>query len=379
MAIRTKQDLLDVLTRTMDSGWLDPILADADARAIYDAMAAALEQLSRDAQEACDDTTISLSSSGRGGSSTITLSRTASGTSGTIPAGYAFADARGFQAYALSDTTVGSGVTTVQVDVVTIRKTELADTVNDPLFVIAPNAPVKDGGGTNALIGQSPAPAGFPPIVSTTFTTVSSSTPIQNGSSDWLAAVGRERGQLRQASEDDTAFRLRVRNVPDAVSPKAVSQAVDGAASHVGLPPPVTVECLNMGISQQVLLDNELDWFDSVFFSGTLDTAGNADPASPGVDFMEDIQPDLVNHKTREIVSLREARCYFRISEPLLVQDPDGGGRMFMDDGFLDDPALGFSDVHDSSKLLASLMAIWEEANRKRAAGVRFDVYLEVA
>lgn len=194
MPVKTKQDLLDVLTRTMDGSWLDPIMASNDARAAFDAAATALAKISLDGQEGVDNTTITLSAAGRGGSSTVTLTRTASGTSGTIPKGYAFIDPRGFQAVTITDVVVGSGVTSIQVMVETVRKTELVDTVNDPLFVISGNLPVLDNGGTNALISQTPLPSGYPPIVSTTFTVVASSTPIINGASDWLAAVGRERG-----------------------------------------------------------------------------------------------------------------------------------------------------------------------------------------
>jgi hypothetical protein len=376
MAARSKQDLLDVLGRTTDPGWLDPILADEDAVAPVNAAADALAALSAQAQVACDNTTISNSAAGRGGSSTVTLVRFTTGTSGVIPKGYVFVDSRGFQAVSLSDVTVGSGASTVVINVVTTRKTELANTINDPGFTVGSNLPVKDNGGTNALVSSTTTPAGYPPIVGTTFFTVQSSTPIANGASDWLASVGHERGQLRQANEDDAAFRLRVRNVPDAVSPVAISQGVGGAATARQIPAPVVLECLNPGCSAQALADAKVDWFDSVFFSGLIDIDGNVLGGSPAVDFMEDVQPDLVNLKPRETVSLREARCYFRVFETGLLPDRDDG-RMFFDNAFFDDEIQGFPDIHEDTKTLGALMAVWEEANRKRAGGVRFDEYLE--
>lgn len=377
MAARTKDDLIDVLRRTMDGGYLDPILEDADAVAPINAAADALARLSLEAEEACANITISDSAAGRGGSSAVTLTRASTGVGGTIPKGYVFVDARGLVAVTTSDTTVAAGAASVQVLVQTIRKTELVDTIDDPEFSIGPNLATVDSGGTNALIGQSPAPSGYPPIVATTFTTVASSTPIDGGASDWLAAVGKERGQIRQANEDDGSFRVRVRNVPDAVSPVAVSEGALGAASRVALPPPYILEPFNLGLSLEARAAAQVDWFDTLYFSGELDAIGNRDLASPRRDFMEDIQPDATNLKVREMVSLREASAYFRVVIPGLLPDPDSG-RIFYEEAFFDDPVLGFPDVHDSTTLVGALMAVWEECNRKRAGGVRFDEYLEM-
>jgi hypothetical protein len=376
MAAKTRQDLLDVLGRTTDPNWIQPILSDPDSAAPVNAAADALVLLSGQAQTACDNTAISTSSAGRGGSSIVTLMRTATGTHGTIPQGYTFIDSRGLLASSLGPTTVNNGDSTVQVAVQTQRKTELVNTITDPLYTITSNLAVADSGGTNALIGQTPAPAGYPTIFSTTFTVVASSTAISEGSSDWLSVIGRERGQLRQAGETDGAFRLRVRNVPDAVSPVAIEQEAAAAASHVSLPQPTFLEPFNDGADQSVRDNYGLGWFDCFYLSGLLDSAGNALSTSPKVDFMEDIQPDATNLKVRETVSLREARCYFRESLPGPIPDPTNGS-LFWDYGFLDDYTLGYPDIHDSPALLSALMAVWEGCNRKRAAGVRFDVVID--
>jgi hypothetical protein len=376
VASRSRQDLIDVLHRTTDPNWLDPILSDPDSAAPVNATADALVEVSQQGQAACDNTTISMSSAGRGGSSTITLSRTASGTHGTIPQGYTFVDSRGLLASALGNTTVNNGDLTVQVAVQTIRKTETVNTLGDPGYSIGPNLAATDSGGTNALIGASPAPAGFPPIVSTTFTAVASSTPITDGSSDWLAAIGRERGQLRQSGESDGAFRLRVRNVPDAVSPVAVEQGAEGAATHSGLPPTILLEPFNDGADQTVRDNYQIGWFDTLYMSGLVDNNAVHQGNTPMSDFLDDMMPDAVNNKPRETVSLREASAYFRESMPGPIPAPNGGV-FFLDDGFFDDPVLGFPDMQSYAKMLASLLAVWEECNRKRAAGVRFDVVID--
>jgi hypothetical protein len=354
MAQLSRDDLIDVLRRTTDPGWLDPLLADADSAAVLLALADLLAYLSDGLQVACDNGLISLASGGRGGTSLVTLERGTSGVGGTIPKGYQFTDARGILAVNQADYVVGAGVLTATLSVITLRATELVDTVLDPDFVVSPiNLPAKDSGGTNALVSPLSPPAGYPPIVATTFTTVSDSTPIVDGASDWLSAHGAERGQRRQANEEEGHYRLRIRNVPDAVSPIAISQGVQGAASHVGLPPFWVEEPFEDGATPILKLNNYLSSFGGTFTN---------------VDCASDPQ--------REMNDYRTARAYFRLVPTDVLNNPDIAG-LFMDDGFFDDPVFGFSDTGLHPKLLASLMSVWEEANRKRAGGVQFDIYVD--
>ena len=373
----TRDDLIDVLRRTTDPGWLDPLLQDTDSTAVINALADELAYLSGIGTALCDATTISLAPAGRSGTSLVTITRTASGIGGTIPKGYQFVDARGLLAVVQSDTAVAIGITSLQLSVATLRKTELVNTLSDPGYSISPtNVAVADSGGTNALISVSPAPAGFPPIVSTTFTIVAESTEIDGGASDFLSAHGAERGQARQPNESDEGYRARVRNVPDAVSPAAIAIGALGAAQNVGLPPPVTVEPFNDGASASVKAQYNLDWSDTYFASGILTTAGSADSGSPKVDFFDDMGVDLTNGKVRELVTIREMGCYFREEFPGPLADPDSS-RSFFDDGFLDDDVFGFPDLSDHPAVIAALMAVWQECDHKRAAGVRFDVFVD--
>lgn len=373
----TRDQLIAVLQRTMDGGWLQPILDDVDASAFLNALADELAYLSTLGTAACDAATISLAPGGRPGTSTVTISRTASGTTGAIPKGYQFVDARGIVAVAQADTAVPGGATSMDVSVATLRKTETVNTINDPGFTISPvNQPLPDTGGTNALVSPTPAPAGYPPIVTTTFTVVTASTPIDQGASDYLTAHGRERGQERQANESDESYRARIRNIPDAIAPAAISQAVLGAASHAGLPPPVVQEPFGDGATPTLKEQLGLGEFSGLYMSGLVTPAGDADGASPKTDFLDDLGPDPVVGGQHEMVDTRDMGAYFRVVEPGPLQDPDST-RSFRDDAFWDDPVLGFPDLHDHPKVVASLMAVWEEANRKRAAGVRFDLFVD--
>jgi hypothetical protein len=354
MAQLTRDDLIDVLRRTTDPGWLDPLLADLDSAAILYAFADQLAFLSNVGQIACDNGLISLASGGRGGTALLTLTRATTGIGGTIPKGYQFADARGILAVNQSDYVVDPAATTITLAVTTLRFTELVNTVLDPLFTVSlVNKAALDTGGTNALISPAGPPDGLPPIVATTFTTVASSSAIEGGASDWLTAHGSERGQLRQANEDEGHYRLRIRNVPDAITPIAISQAVQGAASHAGLPPFNVEEPFEDGATPALKEANYLSSFDGTF----TDTDYLADP-------------------DRELNDYRTARAYFRLEPTDALLNPDGLG-LFADDGFYDDPVFGFSDTGLHPKLLSSLMSVWEEANRKRAAGVQFDIYVD--
>lgn len=371
-------DFVALLRRTTDPGWLDPILADADSAAVLTALMTEFVAMSAAADLACMAGAISTAPGGRPGTGVLTVQRTASGTSGTVPKGYLFADERGIQMATMSDVPVSSMATTLVLPVQTLRQTELVNTPDDAAgVVIDPLSPiVLDSSALTVLI----APPGSSGIVSTTFTSVASASQILNGVVDYLSLHGDERGQLRQAFELEEPYRLRVRNIPDAISPEAVSQGVQGAASQVGLDGTIIREPFEDSATPALKEAMGLGSFDTYYMSGLDDPA-----TSPKTDFVDDPffgppspLPAGFVLRSRETVSRREARAYFRVETPSVVNDPDGL-RFFCDSSFCDDPVWGYLDVHDHPTVIASLMAIWEEANRKRAAGVQFDVLLPLA
>jgi YVTN family beta-propeller protein len=190
-----------------------------------------------------------------------------------------------------------------------------------------------------------------------------SSTPITGASSDWLSALGNERGCIRQDGEDGEAYRARVRMIPDAVSPLAIARAVDATAT--ALPERWLAEPFNDGADPNVKLAANLGFFDGFF----CDSDFCDDPL--GVS-LADKQP-VAN---LECSGIRESRAYVRVDLVGQLQEPDGLV-LYCDDGFCDDPQWGYPDVHTHPVIQGAEQALLQQMQLKVAGGVNFDVYLE--
>jgi hypothetical protein len=84
-----------------------------------------------------------------------------------------------------------------------------------------------------------------------------------------------------------------------------------------------------------------------------------------------------------EIESRREATAYLRLESDSIPSEPDDLRMFYADDylppkgpSYFDDPVYGYPDIQNHPVLLAGLLSIAEEVNRKRAAGVQVDEYL---
>jgi len=356
MATFSHDDIVSLLDRTTDrDGWLTPMLEDADGSA---ALGALIEQFVRMGR-AMDYTSlvgfISSAPGGGVGTSVVTMSRPSSGTSGTIPVGYRFIDDRGVVAVVATPVAVASGDLTAQIPVETLRQTEAVNTDDDSTLAVVPDAGVVlDSLGTTALL----APVGNPAIVATTLQTVTATTLILGGASDWLAIHGKERGQIRQAGEDTDSYRARVRNIPDAVSPRAIGQAIQAAASRGGLP-----------------LFQVLEPFPDLASASVKDPLGLGSFAPF---YLDDAVEGFAGDYLAELVDRRDATAYFRVSATAPLVDPALDG-MFLDFSFLDDPDLGFLDTGTDPNVNSALMSLWTDVNAKKAAGVAFDVFTQEA
>ena len=458
--METFDSLLDLLRRTTDEfGWLQPILDDMDSATVLGAMVQVFARLGIGVDHNGAQGMIQTASGGQVGTSNITASRAASGTSGAVPLGYGFIDARGVRAIATVAVTVGSGVTTISVPVATLRKTELVNSEDDPGFMVDPaSAIIPDGAGgvlfapadlifqaarviatTNQaltglptidgvalgandrvlLTGQStqaqnglwvassgawarpedflvssavlagmlvPVAQGTshagqlwqlttaPPYVlgttplafaqvglfATVFTTIGPSDPIQGAAADYLSVWGSERGQLRQNGETETSYRQRVRNMPDAVSPIAVAQSAQQAAQQLGLPPVLVLEPFEDGATPALKAHYGLGSFGAMFGD------------DPNFGFFDDPESGLFG------LDRRMATAYFEVQLQDLVADPSGFEFFFDDDGFGDDPVLGFPEGSPSLPLAvtSALLALYQDVANKKAGGVQFDVVL---
>ena len=376
----TQQDLLNLLTRSTDPGWLSGMLNQPDGHAIVNAWLAIFARASVAVSGQVDCSMIATAPTGSPGNCTLTLQRTSTGTTGTIPKGYTFVTNLKTALTVETDVPIGSGQTTVAIPLVTVRQIDLVNTAltafddlvsvgSYPDAILGTNnpAPPLDSSG-NALLGGSHV-AGY----SLTYV---SSTAITGASSDGLSVHGAERACFRQAGEDGEAYRARVRLIPDAVSPNAVARAVDGPAGI--LPTRWLAEPFNDGADSDVRLALNLGWFDSPFCD---------------VDFADDwlgipASGEAVDKRpiaTLETPGMRESRAYCCLDLVGELQDPDGF-LLYADAGYCDDTSWGFPDVGvpvvgsglGVHPVIGSASdALFEELRAKLAGGVEYDVYLE--
>lgn len=458
--------LIDLLRRTTDeNGWLQPLLDDPNSAAVVGSIVTVFARLGPAVDHNGAQATISGASGGSPGTSSLTATRAASGTTGTIPEGYVFADARGCQAYLTVAIPVGSGATSITLPLQTLRQTELVNTEDDPGFAVDPSsATLTDGSGgilmapaalfladarvvataNQALtgtptidgvalgafdrvlcVGQTdptqngvyvlPSASGawaraadlntaaaFVPgllvpidqgtthagqlwqltttgtivlgttalafsqvgLAATVFRTLGPATPIQGGAADFISVHGGERGVLRQPGETTEAYRQRVRNIPDAVSPIAVADVVQAAAQQPGLPGFLTLEPFDDGASVAIKTLHGLGSFEGYY----LDDPGGAGAKG----FLDDPLA------SEALVDRRTATAYLQIQAQGFITDP-AGSVFFLDAGFLDDPVLGFPDVGAGwpPEILARLLAIAADVQVKKSGGVNFDIILD--
>lgn len=343
--------LLALLRRTTEENWLQPLLDDPDSAAMVQAQIAIFARLGITVVHNTDACTISGSSGGQPGTSTLMVSRGTGGTTGTIPRGYPFTDARGTAAVLQSDIAVGSGDLTLALPLVTIRQTELVNTVDDPGFFVTPGA-ASIAGSSGILI----APFGAAGVGATTFQTIGPATPIVNGALDWLSEHGSERGLSRQPGEAESDYRQRIRNIPDVATPIAVADTVQAVAQQLGLPPFLVLEPFRDGATPALK---------------TLHGLGSLDGVAWDVDFYDDTSGFV-------FLDRRTVTAYFLVQSQQYIADPISFG-VYWDAFFFDDPVLGFPgdiDVYPPGAVTA-LLALATDVAAKKVAGVNFDVEIK--
>ncbi len=428
--------LLALLRRTTDNdGWLQPLLADPDSAAVLGAYVQIFARLGISIPHNIAQGTLSQASGGSPGTASITIKRSSGSTTGTIPQGYVFRDARGCQAI-LQLAVAVTTQTTLVLPVQTLRQTELVNTEDDPGFAVDPSSPPIASSGAGGVLmapvavvtivvtaganlgfmsftwainnGPPSAPVLTPNVVSyafpvpgtlivltfasgtydvgdtwtvnadgtvtaavngsgvmtqtagvdgTTFE-VASSTQILGGAADYLSVHGKERGVLRQPGEQTDAYRARIRNIPDAVSPIAIALTVQQAVQKYGLPPFMVLEPFR---------DQATPALKSFYGLGSFDGM------AVDVDFLDDPASGVT------ILDRRTMTAYLLIQAQGLVGDPGQFAMFLDDDAFCDDPVLGYVEATDvfPPQTTAALMAMIQDVTVKHAGGVNFDVFLE--
>lgn len=352
----TQADGLAFLQRTTDENWLKGMLAQPDGAAIIAAKLATFEAASESVTEQSDACTISTAPTGSPGRCDLSVQRIGGGGALTIPAGSKLVTSSKVELALALDVPVANGQVDILLPLQTLRLIDLINTM-EPTF----DDLLEPGDAIAPIVATDNDPAVIAMLGALTY---ASSTPTTGATMDWLSVLGEERGCYRQPGEDGEAYRLRVRTIPDAVTPIAVAEAIHGAQVQGKLPAVFMVEPYRDQASDEARAAINLIFADSVF----ADDGFCDDPL--GVDV-----PGKLPFRTCETPSLREGRAYFRLSIPGPLRDPDGS-ILYCDDGFCDDPRWGYPDVTMHPKVQAALSGILDEARTKIAGGVQFDIYV---
>lgn len=192
----------------------------------------------------------------------------------------------------------------------------------------------------------------------------------EGGRSDMLDLIGNERKVYRAPNESDDAYRLRVAQVADVVSPHAILRGVNGILAPLGVG----------GVLREVGTED----FPGFFY----DAGASTDIVQkPQHNFAYDANPTLRPADLWKVyLSFAEMRAFFLVGVPRI---PGTDAGMPYDGGVLDlhqvlNPYDGngigvrnFYDVGVNNSAAATIYrAIWNEVDARRAGGVSFDLYL---
>ena len=357
----SKSDLLALLKRISDETWLSGMLSTPDGQAIVNAWTAVWEAASIAVSKQVDCSMISTAPAGAFGVCTLVLSRADATAAGSIPQGYTFISNLGVSLIVATPITIASGQATVALPLVTLRQTDLVNTVENAFDDI-----LDPGDFVDAILGTAnPACPFFDAPHSAGTLVYQSSTPIVGAIEDWLSAHGDERGCKRQAGEDGENYRARIRLIPDAVSPNAVAAALDGASPL--LPERWMVEPFDDGADPAVRLALKLGRFDMPACDGSFCDDWTGEPLA-----------DKLPLNTCETVGLRESRAYVRVDLVGDLEEPDGSV-LYCDAGYCDDDRWGYPDVGTNPAISSAAQALQQELRNKLAGGVQSDIYLDDA
>ena len=357
----SQADLLALIRRISDETWLNGVLSTPDGQAIVAAWLAVWEAASIAVSKQVDCSMISSAPAGSPGVATLVLSRADTSVDDYVPQGFTFVTNLGVVLIVATPVHVVTGQATVALPLVTLRQTDLVNTVSNAFDDI-----LDPGDFVDAILGDAnPACSFFDLSHGPGVLTYVSSSPIVGAIEDWLSAHGDERGCKRQAGEDGESYRARVRLIPDAVSPRAVAAALDGASPL--LPERWMVEPFVDEADPAARLDLQLGFADTLACdSGFCD------------DWTGEPLPAKLPLNTCETVGLRESRAYVRVDLVGDLREPDGSV-LYCDAGYCDDDVWGYPDVGTHPAIAAAEQALEQELRNKLAGGVQSDIYLDDA
>jgi len=175
----TQQQAMALLRRTTDAAWLSAMLASPDGAAIIASKLAVFEAASLAVTAQANATMISTAPTGRSGVCTLTLQRSDTSASATIPKGYTFITNLGVELTVACDVQIASGQATVALPLITTRQIDLVNTPGPAFDDI-----LKPGDSVAPIVGPANQPTSYawtPTGPLTTARGLHTSTPLPNG------------------------------------------------------------------------------------------------------------------------------------------------------------------------------------------------------
>ena len=339
----TEAELLEVLERNLDDGWIGGLLEDPSSLSMFNGMAAVCARVQAEQDENFGRGAFILTAPGPApATTTLRLTRNTTQPATTVPTTLRFVDERGAVWRPAADVAAASNTSpTVQnVDVLLAseRTGYFLNSFEALTFVALDILPdgfsLADGG---VAIKEA-----------------------TGGTSNMLGLHGSERDCLRASGETDDAYRHRMLLLEEKVSPLALTE--------------VLIEVLDAYDATKVIADQIVRDGLRALREPFQDSEQPARRGLMGLPpfflddgYLDDPEGDFLR-------TAGDAMVWFEVSLPTPVA-PDED-RLFLDDGYLDDPLMGFMDTPLPDSIALAIAALADELNRRRAGGVPFAIYL---
>jgi len=226
---RTQQDFLDLLTRILPAGYLEPLKDPGPGYELLQGFSAMYAAVSKAAEVAGQNAQILTADSGAKAIGTVKISRAAphpTGLTVTIKAGSIVTTSKGGRDFStLADVTFGPaelGPKTVPIEAISVGYDW-----NVPGEIVTAAGPLLPGDIDTVKVWRE-----VPDYGDITFT-VYQTAPTTGGKDAALDGLGGNRGLPRLSGERDDAYRSRVRTLPDTVSPAALRRVTDSILQPV--------------------------------------------------------------------------------------------------------------------------------------------------
>jgi len=333
----TRQDLLDIVGQVFEDHWIRGLLADPSSSSVFAGMADMMLRV-QDAVDTSVSIGLFLLSAPGIAPATSSVRINNPSAAATIEPNIRFRDDRGAIWRVESAVDIPAGPTTVDVPIRTDRGG----------YFLNSEVPL-------TFVSLDPLPNADMAIEASSLSVAT------GGTSPQLDILGDARGFPRASAESDTDYRTRLRFLDDAVSPQAITRAVTGILEQY----PATSFIANLITRSGLRTVREpfrsLEQVEQENLNG-LDAAFADD-----ITFLDDTPGS-----GPILRSLADQCAFFDVLLPT-PRDPNEA-RHFLDDGFFDDPTLGYRDLPPGEAILAPIAALAAELDRIRSACVRFRV-----